>query len=48
MEYIADIMEFSAYNPPKFVGKTRGEAADYIDRYGKLAGEDVNSRVFGY
>lgn len=47
-EYISDMMEFSAYPIPPFNGDTRGEAADYIDRYGKLAHEDVNSKTFGY
>jgi len=37
---IADMQEFSPYPIPKFEGKTRGEAADYIDRYGKMAHED--------
>ena len=48
MELINDMMEFTAYPIPKFTGKTRGEGADYIDKYGKLAHEDVNSRMFGY
>lgn len=26
----------------------RGEASDYIDKWGKLAHEDVNSPKFGY
>ena len=48
MELINDMMEFTAYPIPKFTGTTRGEAADYIDKYGKLAHEDVNSPMFGY
>lgn len=48
MEIINDMMEFTAYPIPKFTGTTRGEAADYIDEYGKLAHEDVNSKMFGY
>ena len=48
MELINDMMEFTAYPIPKFVGITRGEAADYIDEYGELAHEDVNSTTFGY
>lgn len=47
-ELINDMMEFTAYPIPKFNGTTRGEAADYIDKYGKLAHEDVNSPMFGY
>lgn len=45
---IEDMMEFSAYPLPKFTGSTKGEAADYIDKYRKLAHEDVNSPTFGY
>lgn len=45
---IDDMMEFSAYPLPKFTGTTKGEASDYIDKYGKLAHEDVNSPTFGY
>ena len=48
MEYIQDMMEFTAYPIPNFTGKTKGEAADYIDKYGKLAHEDVNGKAFGY
>ena len=48
LDYIADIMEFSAYNPPKFKGTTKQEASAYIDKYGKLAHEDVSSPMFGY
>ena len=45
---IETMMEFSAYVIPKFTGTTKGEASDYIDKYGKLAFEDVNSSTFGY
>ena len=45
---IEAMMEFSAYNIPKFTGTTKGEASDYIDKYGKLAHEDVNSSTYGY
>ena len=45
---IMEMQEFSAYPLPVFEGKTRGEAADYIDKWGKLAHEDVNSPMFGY
>lgn len=48
LEEIAYIREFSAYNPPLFKGTTRGEASDYIGRYGKLAHEDVGGRMYGY
>lgn len=45
---IMEMQEFSIYPLPVFEGKTRGEAADYIDKWGKLAHEDVNSPMFGY
>ena len=47
-ECIAEMQEFSYYPIPIFDGTTRGEASDYIDKYGKLAYEDVNSPTFGY
>ena len=46
---IEDIMEYCSYNPPKFNGTTRGEASDYIDKWGKLTyNEDPNGFGFGY
>ena len=45
---IDDMMGYSDYLLPQFTGTTKGEAADYIDKYGKLAHEDVNSQTFGY
>lgn len=45
---IDDMMEFSNYPIPKFTGTTKGEASDYINKYGKLAHEDVNGKMFGY
>ena len=47
-QLIADMQEFSCYPLPRFEGKTKGEASDYIDKWGKLAHEDVNSHKFGY
>ena len=47
-EYIADIIEFSAFCPPPFTGTTRGEASDYIDKYGKELHDDPNGHGFGY
>lgn len=44
---IQTMQEFSCYPLPKFTGTTRGEAADYIDEYGKIAHENVNSPKFG-
>ena len=40
MNLIECIMEFSYFDPPKFIGTTRDEASDYIDKYAKLAFED--------
>lgn len=48
LECIATMMEFSPYPLPQFTGTTRGEASDYIDKWGKLAHEDTNSPTFGY
>lgn len=45
---IEAMMEFSYYPIPKFTGKTKGEASDYINKYGEIAHENVNSPVFGY
>lgn len=45
---IEDMQEFSCYPIPRFTGMTKGEAADYINEYGKLAHEDINSKMFGY
>lgn len=47
-ELIEDMMEFSYYPLPRFTGSKKGEASDYIDKYGKLAHENVNSPTFGY
>lgn len=47
-DYIDSIQEFSCYPLPKFDGTTKGEAADYIEKYGELANENVNSPMFGY
>ena len=48
-EFIRTIEEYCAYSPPKFTGTTRGEASDYIDKWGKLtAFEDPNGFGFGY
>ena len=47
MECIEAMMEFSPCQIPKFTGTTRGEASDYIDKYGKVAHEDVSSPKFG-
>lgn len=40
---IAEMHEFSLFPLPLFTGKTKGEAADYIDKYIKLAHEDFDA-----
>lgn len=45
-QLIADMQEFSPYSLPRFCGMTKGEAADYIEQYGKIAHEDIN--MIGY
>lgn len=47
-KYIEDMQEFCAYPIPAFKGTTKGEAAEYIEKYSKLAHEDVNSPMYGY
>ena len=47
-QLIEELQEFSDYPLPEFKGTTRGEASDYIDKWGKLAHENVNSPMFGY
>lgn len=37
LRYIAEMQEFSEYVLPDFTGTTKGEAADYIDKWNKLA-----------
>ena len=39
--YIAEMQEFSKIPLPPFTGKTKGEAADYIDRHIKTAHERI-------
>lgn len=39
--YIFEMQEFSELPLPFFRGKTKGEAADYINRYIKIAHESV-------
>lgn len=47
-EFIESSMDFSVYPLPKFEGTTKGEASDWIDKYGKLATEDVWAVEHGY
>lgn len=47
-KYIAEMQIYSPYSLPKFEGKTRGEASDYIYKYGKLANESEWAIEHGY
>ena len=47
-QLIEEMQEFSDYSLPEFKGTTKGEASDYIDKWSKLAHENVNSPMFGY
>ena len=41
LRYIAEMQEFSEYELPDFTGTTKGEAADYIDKWNKVAHETL-------
>lgn len=47
-QLIADMQEFSPYSLPRFCGMTKGEAADYINQYGKMAHENAVMIARGY
>ena len=47
-ELIEKMQELSDFPIPKFTGKTKGEASDYIERHGQQAHENVNSPTWGY
>lgn len=47
-EIIDDMQEFSSYSLPKFEGATRGEASDYIEKWGRLAYESTWAIERGY
>ena len=47
-QYIQEMHEFSEYPLPTFVGTTKEEAAEYIDRYSKLAHESTWGIENGY
>lgn len=40
LKYIAEMREMSEIDLPEFEGETKGEAADYIDKFWKFAHED--------
>lgn len=39
LTYIQEMQEFSALPIPMFIGSTKGEASDYIDRWSERAHE---------
>ena len=39
--YILEMQEFSEFPLPLFTGKTKGEAANYINKYIKIAHERI-------
>lgn len=41
IDYFAVMQEFSEIRLPPFVGKTKGEAAEYIDKHIKTAHEQI-------
>ena len=42
LAYIDEMREFSEYALPRFTGKTKGQAAAYINKYTKLAHTNLN------
>lgn len=48
LAYISEMQEFSPYPLPAFTGSTKGEAADYIDKWRKLAHESTWAIEHGY
>ena len=46
--YILEMHEHSEYPLPKFTGTTKGEAADYINKWTKLAHESLWAIEHGY
>lgn len=47
-QYIAEMEEFSIFGLPHFEGKTKGDAAEYIDKYRELAHKDLWATEHGY
>ena len=48
LEYILEMREHSEYPLPEFTGTTKGEAADYISKWTKLAHESRWAIEHGY
>lgn len=47
-EFIENAINYSPYQLPEFTGTTKGEASDWIDKYGKLATENLWAIEHGY
>ena len=47
-QYIQEMYEFSEYPLPVFIGTTKEEAAEYIDKYSKFAHESTWGIENGY
>lgn len=48
LDLIAEMREFSEYPLPLFTGSTRGDAYDYIQKYGELSHESTWAIEHGY
>ena len=48
LQHIQEMQEFSEFPLPPFKGHTRGEAADYINKYSKQAHEETWGIEHGY
>ena len=48
LAYIHEMQEFSPYPLPEFTGTTKQEASDYIDKYKRMAHEDLWAIEHGY
>ena len=48
LDYIKEMNEFSDFPLPRFTGNTKGEAAEYIDKYIKLSHESSWGIEHGY
>jgi hypothetical protein len=48
LNYIMEMQEFSEFPLPRFEGKTKGEATDYIEKYSKQAHTSTWAIEHGY
>ena len=47
-KYIQEMQEFSPYRLPRFEGHTKKEASEYIDKWHKLAHENMDAYYHGF